>query len=263
MRILDVKKPKPQKDSLSPHTHPTHPSSFQHWLSNSTMNQSSTSNKRGAPGKPAISSPDHKRSLNTHVPVAAEKATDGATDTADKLYVQSINLSSSGIDLDPIKNYLENCEQKFLSSMLYNSVEEKKFEDTSQRLSEYRAIVDDQLFQLCEDLVGKISDSDENMSYSLVRNDCTHIKYSTGGFFKTHEDYLSLTSNYIEEYTLVVCVTPEDMAEKTSGGRTIIHWGSESSTAYDATMKPGKALLFRKDLRHEVCLRCFLIFCTF
>ena len=49
------------------------------------------------------------------------------------------------------------------------------------------------------------------------------IKYSAGGFFKKHKDYLSITSNLIEEFTLIICVTPPDIAATSTGGQTIIH----------------------------------------
>jgi hypothetical protein len=90
----------------------------------------------------------------------------------------------------------------------------------------------------------------------------THIKYEEGGFFKRHRDYLSTTSNLIEEYTLLLCVTPQgaddDDAVKNKeggsvnsvvGGETIIHtYGG--ATAYDTTTT-GSGILFRKDLEHE------------
>jgi predicted 2-oxoglutarate/Fe(II)-dependent dioxygenase YbiX len=81
----------------------------------------------------------------------------------------------------------------------------------------------------------------------------THIKYEEGGFFKRHRDYLSTTSNLIEEYTLLLCVTPQgaddDDAVKNKGGETIIHtYGG--ATAYDTTTT-GSGILFRKDLLHE------------
>eukprot|EP00964_Phaeocystis_antarctica_P079597 scaffold49602_cov63-Phaeocystis_antarctica.AAC.4 len=34
------------------------------------------------------------------------------------------------------------------------------------------------------------------------------------GFFKRHRDFLSLTSNVVEEYTLLVCITPRELAAK-------------------------------------------------
>jgi hypothetical protein len=71
--------------------------------------------------------------------------------------------------------------------------------------------------------------------------------------FKAHADYLSLTSNVVEEYTLLVCVTPE--AAATVGGETLISLPQRSGAAKQiiskATTTPGRALLFRKDLTHE------------
>ena len=152
--------------------------------------------------------------------------------------------------LEPIKAYLSACALPFRPSMLYDAGQERKFQDPARRLSEFRAIVDPRLFDLAEKVVARLSDA--AMSFKLVRNDCTHIKYDVGGFFKKHQDYLSLTSNMIEEFTLIICITPEDLAAKARGGRTIIHWGPPPfSTAYKATTTPGKALLFRKDLMHE------------
>lgn len=89
---------------------------------------------------------------------------------------------------------------------------------------------------------------------------------------------MSLTSNVVEEYTLLVCITPRELAAKETltltpammisrlppptlpgtrgraaqvkGGATIIHTLG-SSVPYPETTTPGEALLFRKDLEHE------------
>jgi hypothetical protein len=100
----------------------------------------------------------------------------------------------------------------------------------------------------------------KSKSYQLVRRDVTEIIYPIGGFFKKHKDYLSLTSNSIQEYTLIVCLpssTQQEQAIETDnlsssvvGGETLIHSNGETSTS-SATTKPGGALLFRKDLEHE------------
>lgn len=67
---------------------------------------------------------------------------------------------------------------------------------------------------------------------------------------------MSVNSNLIEEFTLLLCVTPEDQAGGVIGGNTIIHTfggatkpGGASKT-FDTTT-PGNGLLFRKDLEHE------------
>ena len=69
------------------------------------------------------------------------------------------------------------------------------------------------------------------------------------GFFKRHKDFLSTTSNLIEEYTLLLCVTPADQAKGVIGGNTTIHTFGGAKT-FDTTTT-GSGILFRKDLEHE------------
>ena len=65
-----------------------------------------------------------------------------------------------------------------------------------------------------------------------------------------HQDYLSVTSNFVEEFTLILCVTDEKIAVAVQGGETLIYpYASEKGVAFD-TVTPGKGLLFRKDLEH-------------
>ena len=121
------------------------------------------------------------------------------------------------------------------------------------RKSTFRTITDNRLFDLVDNVVARLNEDDQSSyRYTLRRNDVTHIKYEEGGFFKRHRDYLSTTSNLIEEYTLLLCVTPQDDnddAVKNKGGETIIHtYGG--ATAYDTTTT-GSGILFRKDLEHE------------
>ena len=71
-----------------------------------------------------------------------------------------------------------------------------------------RALTNDRVFEIAEDLVQQLTAKDSSNDYTLVRNDVTHIRYGVGGFFKRHQDFLSLASNAVEEYTLLVCVTP-------------------------------------------------------
>jgi hypothetical protein len=133
--------------------------------------------------------------------------------------------------------------------MLFETATQNKLVDTDRRVSIFRAIKDERLFALSDQLVAHLSSLDPNRDFTLVRSDCTHIKYATGGFFETHEDYLSLTSNIIEEWTLLVNVqTSEDLLAE--GGETVIHLhgGVVSCTS---TTTPGSALAFRKDLPHE------------
>ena len=134
-------------------------------------------------------------------------------------------------------------------SQLYSRTLDRKFIDEQERVSMFKTLEDGQVLDLAEELVTLISDCDELMDYSLVRNNVTFIKYEQGGFFKTHEDYLTLTSNFIEEYTLLICA---DAACK--GGETLLHINEHHSHASRATVTPLHGLLFRKDINHEGAL---------
>ena len=167
--------------------------------------------------------------------------------------------------LDEIYSFLDKSDVAFQDSKLYDSLKEEKFVDKSLRLSEFRELRDDAIFSLSDRLVDIVNENERDQKrervFSLVRNDVTHIKYSKGGFFKRHADFLSLTSNVVEEYTLILCVTPPGLAKETQGGETIIHINEGATSNADAishvskaTTTPGHFLLFRKDMDHEGAL---------
>ncbi len=64
---------------------------------------------------------------------------------------------------------------------------------------------------------------------------------------------MSLVSNVIEEYTLILCVTPPERVLKTkpNGGLTVIQPTPALTYRSTATTTPDAALLFRKDLTHS------------
>ncbi len=114
----------------------------------------------------------------------------------------------------------------------------------------FRSITDAKLFDLVDSIISRVNQDDTSYTYSLRRNDVTHIKYETGGFFKRHRDYLSTTSNLIEEFTLLLCVTPDILYKQgVIGGNTTIHLFG-TSKEFDTTT-PGSGIIFRKDLEHE------------
>jgi hypothetical protein len=155
-----------------------------------------------------------------------------------------------GLDCTDIDELLADCQQPFEDSMLYSAGADAKFVDKSTRLSKYRAIVDARLFDATAAMLSKISAADAEYDYTLVRSDVTQIVYEAGGFFKRHADFLSLVTNFVEEQTLLVCITPPEAALNTLGGATTIHAYGKSFD-FAATTTPGHALLFRKDLDHE------------
>ena len=93
-------------------------------------------------------------------------------------------------------------------------------------------------------------------TYSLILSSVTyplgfythHITYHRG-FFKRHRDFLSTTSNLLEEFTLLLCVTPADEAGDAEGGDTSIYF-FDGVKSFDTTAT-GSGILFRKDLEHE------------
>jgi hypothetical protein len=90
----------------------------------------------------------------------------------------------------------------------------------------------------------------QGIRFSLVRSDVTEITYQPGGFFKRHQDFLSVQGNVVEEHTMLVCVTAAEAAVRTRGGATIIHQLGKSHKIAGITI-PGHAVVFRKDLEHE------------
>lgn len=103
------------------------------------------------------------------------------------------------LDVSDLMTYLSKCQTPFEASNVYEVDTQTKRLDRSLRTSKFRALEDDpSLFQIVERLVDAMSESDPIMSFSLVKNNVTHIIYDRGGFFKAHQDFLSLTSNCIQ-----------------------------------------------------------------
>ncbi|CAB9515177.1 expressed unknown protein [Seminavis robusta] len=122
--------------------------------------------------------------------------------------------------ITPFQEHLAKCQQPFEKSLLYSSAKDEKFVDEDLRQSLFRAITDPKLMDLMDaNIVSHLNQTDQSYQYTLCRNDITHIKYEEGGFFQRHKDYLSLTSNLIEEFTLLVCVTtPSSSSSNAQGG---------------------------------------------
>jgi hypothetical protein len=154
------------------------------------------------------------------------------------------------LPVEGILSILARSDAPFEPSELYLVASGAKVVDTTQRVSVFRRLRDDALFAACDALVRTLSAADPRNAFTLIRNDVTHIVYSAGGFFSSHRDFLSITSNVVEEYTLLVCVTPP-AGLPTAGGATRVAVNPLLTLDSAATTTPGRGLLFRKDLRHE------------
>lgn len=155
----------------------------------------------------------------------------------------------SGLDTRALIAHLASNPSPFSPSALYDTATEEKRIDTELRLSVFRALTDSASFDCAAALVATLRVP--QASLTLVRNDVTHIVYSKGGFFKPHQDFLSLVSNCVEEYTLLICALPPEAAGCTVGGETRVTAGGGRVLVSKATTSAGCALLFRKDLVHE------------
>jgi len=160
-------------------------------------------------------------------------------------FVQEFGILDAQIQQQIIK-IMKADERPFEPSMIYDSIKEEKYV-SERRISVFKTFVEPKLFKLCDQVVQKINQANQNkMQFILCQNDMTYIKYATGGFFKRHADYLSLTSNMIEEYTLIMCVDAQ-----CQGGETILHFNQHFKYPSQATTTPLHFLLFRKDISHE------------
>lgn len=147
---------------------------------------------------------------------------------------------------DNIKNFVNADKEKFEPSMVYNRKDDKKLIKPEIRKSSFKLLKDKKLFKMFKQLIGKINKKDEFMDFIVWENDITYIKYQEGGYFKKHKDYLSLTSNIVQEYTLIMC-----LEGGCDGGETILHFNKFFNYPSKSTITPGHILIFRKDIDHE------------
>jgi len=137
------------------------------------------------------------------------------------------------------------------TSELYSSEANDKIVDLELRKSRFRVFQDREIFDLVNQTVQWLneSSSEQEFSFQLRCDNITETRYEKGGHFLKHKDFLSVTSNLVEEFTLILCVTPPSH-EAVEGGETLIYpYASKDGVPFD-TATPGNGLLFRKDLEH-------------
>jgi hypothetical protein len=150
--------------------------------------------------------------------------------------------------IDQIIKNVKDDNNDFDKSLLYSTKKKEKFVDENERTSSFKLLVSEALFDKFEKLLEKISFADKIYDYMLVRNDITYIKYDKGGFFKKHADYLSFTSNLVEEYTMILCIDAN-----CTGGETKFHINPYFEYSSKASITSKNCVIFRKDLVHEGC----------
>jgi len=151
--------------------------------------------------------------------------------------------------LAEMQQYLAAKDTSLETSELYSSEYAAKIVAPELRKSRFRAFQDQEIFGLVDHVIQWLNESDDNYSYQLRKDNITETRYEAGGHFLKHNDFLSVTSNLIEEFTLLLCVTPSGLPTAVGGQTLIFPYASEKGTPFDTT-KAGNGLLFRKDLDH-------------
>ena len=136
--------------------------------------------------------------------------------------------------------------EPFKPSEVYNSLLDEKLVKPDLRMSEFRTFNDKNLFLIGDEILGEINSGITGKKFIIFENNITHIRYNPGGYFKSHEDYLSLHSNIVEEYTMIVCIKGGCL-----GGETILQFNNFFKYPSVQTKTTGGCLLFRKDIPHE------------
>ena len=138
-------------------------------------------------------------------------------------------------------------EGKFEKSELYSRIKEQNFIDETKRVSRFKKIENETLFDLVDEYVSMMNANDDLFDFLLFRDDITMIEYEKGGFFEKHEDYLSIKSNEIQEYSLILCISAD-----CKGGETVLFINQMTDLYVSRhTVTPFHALLFRKDITHR------------
>lgn len=148
--------------------------------------------------------------------------------------------------LNDIREFVENDTSNLNTSLLYSTKIKDKIIDTNIRKSKFKLLKNPKIFEFFDDLLEIVNQKDSYFNYRLVRNDITYIEYEKGDFFDKHEDFLSIKSNLIEEYTMIYCLDAN-----CNGGETIFHVNEFFRYPPSSTITPENIILFRKDLCHE------------
>lgn len=124
------------------------------------------------------------------------------------------------LNINELEQSLNAINVPFQPSQVYNAQSDTKLVKPELRLSEFRTLDDSKLFEEADKLISYINSKQSGKKFILHKNDIMHIRYKGGGYFKPHEDYLSVTSNFLEEYSLIICI--KGSGNQLDGGRTIL-----------------------------------------
>ena len=139
-------------------------------------------------------------------------------------HVRAFTTSLS--NLEALQSHLANVKEEehpFETSELYSSAVDAKIVNEELRRSRFRIFEDAKIFQLVENTLKDINATDPAFHYQLRHDNITETRYAKDGHFLKHRDFLSVESNLLEEFTLILCVTPQQLVVDGQGGETMIY----------------------------------------
>ena len=148
-----------------------------------------------------------------------------------------------------LREYLEALPGDMQPSMLYRPADDKRVVDLTHRRSYFRDIRDDALFDKVDRVVDEAREQFPSMRLRLLRNNITDIEYRPGGYFGAHEDFQSLHSNGLIEYTMIIGVNTSEESARTVGGETVVYpEGDDTGVQYRT--QDNVCIIFPKSLLH-------------
>jgi hypothetical protein len=158
-------------------------------------------------------------------------------------------IQEHDIDSKKFVEILPSIETPFNDGKIHNNNTSKNELAKEIRNCKTRTLNNKQIYGHIKNFLTKINTGREVTKYILQENEITHIKYTGGGFFSEHEDHLYNKSNFLDEYVLIVCISPT--LEPEEGGRTILKLNKHYSVKSSASCTFDRCLLFRKDIPHS------------
>jgi len=159
-------------------------------------------------------------------------------------YVKEFSIIDNNLQNKIIK-YVEQYNGDFSSSLLYNRIKKKEVMYLQKRKSEFRTIIKDELFDLVDKYVELINEIND-YNFMLIQDDISHIKYIKGDHFGSHEDFIKIKTNMVEDYTGIMCIKAD-----CKGGETVFHLNKNFIHTSKASITAKHCILFRKDILHE------------
>lgn len=157
------------------------------------------------------------------------------------------NLSNEIIN--KLKSHFDMNNHEFTKSLIFNTKTKINEQNETIRISQKCSIKDTQSFDLVNELVVNELNKligDQEITMKLRTDELELIRYSEGGFFKKHKDFVNCVSDQMKCYALLICLNAPD-----EGGETKLHFSDDVMENISETKTLGGCLIFRNEIVHE------------